>query len=197
MDFAVTGALELFEDHVVHAGPRVDERRGDDGERTTLFHVAGGAEEALRALQGVGVHTTGEHLAGAGYHGVVGASQTRDGVEEDDYVALVLDEALGLLDDHFCHLDVSARRLVEGGSNHFALYRTRHFRHFLGPLVDEQHDEVNLGVVVGDAGGNVLQQHGLAGLRRRDDETTLALAERRAEVDDAGGHVLGAAVAAL
>ena len=52
-------------------------------------------------------------------------------------------------------------------------------------------------MVVGDAGGNVLQQHGLAGLRRRDDEATLALAERRAEVDDPGGHVLGAAVAAL
>jgi len=34
----------------------------------------------------------------------------------------------------------------------FALHRARHFRHFLGPLVDEQHDEVHLRVIGCDGG---------------------------------------------
>src|SRR5512139_2825796 len=37
---------------------------------------------------------------------------------------------------------------------------------------------------------NVLQQHGLAGARRRDDERTLALADRSYNIDDPGGEVL-------
>ncbi len=42
----------------------------------------------------------------------------------------------------------------------------------------------------------ILQHHGLAGARRRHDQGALALAERRDQVDDAGGDVLdGAALA--
>jgi hypothetical protein len=64
-------------------------------------------------LQGVGVDAAGEHLAGARHHGVVGAGQAGDGVEQDDHVLLVLDEALGLLDHHFGDLHVAGGRLVE------------------------------------------------------------------------------------
>src|SRR6185437_14734811 len=81
--------------------------------------------------------------------------------------------------------------------DHLALDGPLHLGHFLRPLVDEQHDEIDLGMVGGNGGGNVLQQHRLAGLRRRDDETALALADRRHEIDGAGGEVLGGAVAAL
>src|SRR5690606_21160201 len=52
-------------------------------------------------------------------------------------------------------------------------------------------------VVVQDGLGHVLHQHGLAGLRRRDDQGALALADRRHQVQHAAGDVLGAAVAAL
>ncbi len=52
-------------------------------------------------------------------------------------------------------------------------------------------------MVGGDRGGDVLQQHRLAGLGRRDDQAALALADRRHQVDDAGRQILGAAVAAL
>jgi hypothetical protein len=44
---------------------------------------------------------------------------------------------------------------------------------FFRPLVDEQHDQVDLGVVPGDAVGDVLQQHRLAGARQRDDQAAL------------------------
>ena len=88
----------------------------DDGQAAALFDVPRGAEEALRLLQGMGVDTAGEHLAGAGDHGVVGPRQTGDGVEQDDHVLLVLDQALGLLDHHLGDLYVTGSRLVEGSS---------------------------------------------------------------------------------
>ena len=49
-DFAVTGALELFEDDLVHLRAGVDQRGGDDRERAAFLDIAGGAEEALRTL---------------------------------------------------------------------------------------------------------------------------------------------------
>ena len=52
-------------------------------------------------------------------------------------------------------------------------------------------------VVVHDRAGHVLQQHGLAGLRRRHDQATLALADGAGQVQHAAGDVLGAAVAAF
>ena len=52
-------------------------------------------------------------------------------------------------------------------------------------------------MVGGDRGGDVLQQHRLAGLRRGDDQAALALADRRDQIDGARGQVLGGAVAAL
>jgi hypothetical protein len=64
VDFHVAGALELLVDHVVHAAAGVDEGGGDDGQRAAFLDVARGAEEALRLLQGVGVDTAGQHLAG-------------------------------------------------------------------------------------------------------------------------------------
>ena len=60
-----------------------------------------------------------------------------------------------------------------------------------GPLVDQQHDQVDLGVIGRDRIGDRLQQHGLAGARRRDDQAALALAERRHQVHDARRQVLG------
>ena len=62
-DFAVTRALELFEDHFVHAAAGIDQGGGDDGERSAFLDIAGGAEKALGALQGVGVHAAGQDLA--------------------------------------------------------------------------------------------------------------------------------------
>jgi hypothetical protein len=40
-------------------------------------------------------------------------------------------------------------------------------------------------MIGGDRVGDVLQQHGLAGARRRDDQAALALADRRQQVHDA------------
>ena len=155
-----------------------------------FFDVAGRAEEALRALQRVRVDTAGEDFAGGRDDGVVGARETGDGVEQDDDVALVLDEALGLFDDHLGDLDVACGGLVEGGADDFALDAALHVGDFFRALVDEQNDEDDLGVVGGDGVGDGLQQHGLAGARRRDDQAALALADGGEQIHDAAGDVL-------
>src|SRR6266446_239251 len=54
-----------------------------------------------------------------GHHGVVGARQSCNRVEENNNVFFMLDQALRLLDHHLGDLHVAARRLVEGGSDHF------------------------------------------------------------------------------
>ena len=112
-------------------------------------------------------------------------------------VALVLDEPLRLLDHHLGDLDVAGGGLVERARDHFAPDRALHLRHLLRPFVDEEDDEVHLRVVARDGLGDVLEQHRLAGLGRRHDEAALALPDRRREVDDPGGEILGAAVALL
>ncbi len=118
-------------------------------------------------------------------------------VEQDHHVALVFDQALGFLDDHFRDLHMAGGRLVESRTDHFAAHGALHVGDFFRPLVDQQHDQVDVRIVGGDRLCDVLHQHGLAGLGRRDDQAALALAERRDDVDDACGDVLGGAVAAL
>ena len=70
-------------------------------------------------------------------------------------------------------------------------HRPLHVGDFFRPLVDEQDDEVDLGVVGRDRLRDVLQQHRLAGARRRDDEAALALADGRHQVHDARRQVVG------
>ncbi len=197
LQLQVTGALEFLVDHLVHLRAGFHQRGGEDGQRAALLDVARGAEETLGLLQSVGVDTTGEHLAGARDHGVVGTRQASDGVEQDDHILLVLDQALGLLDHHLGDLHVAGRRLVKGGGNHFAAHGALHLGHFFRALVDQQDDQVALGIVARDVAGDVLQHDRLARLRRRDDQAALTLADRCAEVDHATGEVFGGAVAGL
>ena len=59
----VAGALELLEDHFVHARAGVHQGGADDGQRAAALDVAGRPEEALGLVQGVGVHAAGEDVA--------------------------------------------------------------------------------------------------------------------------------------
>ena len=96
----------------------------------------------------------------------------------------MLDQALRLLQHHLRHLHVAVGGLVEGGRDDLAVHRALHVGHFLGPLVDEQHDEDDLGVVGGDRVGDRLQEHRLARAGRGHDQRALALAERGHEVQE-------------
>src|SRR5437667_181461 len=188
-DFRIAGALELLEDHLIHARAGIDEGRRDDRQGTALFDIARGAKEALRPLQRVGVDAAGQHLARGRHDGVVGAREAGDRIEEDHDVALVLDEALRLLDHHLGDLDVARRRLVERRADDLALDRAGHVGDLLPPFVDQEHDQVGFRVVGRQGVRDVLQHHGLAGARRRDDQRPLALAEGGDQVEHTGRQV--------
>ena len=187
VDFHVAGAFELFEDHVVHAAAGIDQRGRDDGQRTAFFDVAGRAEEALRTLQRVRIDTARQDFARRRNDGVVGARQTRDRIEQDDDVVLVLDQALGLFDHHLGHLHVTRGRFVEGRADHFALHRALHVGDFFRPLVDQQNDQSDFRMIGRDGVGDGLQQHRLTGTRRSNDQAALALC-RSASADPSRGR---------
>ena len=187
MDFHVAGSLEFFVDHVIHARAGVDQRGGDDGERSALLDVARRAEETLGALERICIHAARQHLAGGWHNGVVGARKARDGVEQDDDVLLVFDQALGFFQHHFCDLHMACCGFVKGRRHHFALDRALHFRDFFGALVYQQNDQVNIGKICRDRMRYVLQHHRLAALRARHEQAALSLADRGDDVDNAAG----------
>ena len=154
-----------------------------------FFDVSGGPEEAFRLLQGVRIETTREDLARRRDHGVVGASQTGDRIEQDHDVLAVLNQAFGFLDHHFGDLHVALGRFVERRRNHFAVDRTLHVGDLFWPLVDQQDDQVDLGMVPDDRLRDTLQQHRLTGAGGRDDQTALTLTDRRHQVHDPAGQI--------
>ena len=77
---------------------------------------------------------------------------------------------------------------VGAAGDNFAADAAFHVRHLFGPLVDEQHDEVHFGMILGHRLGDVLKQNGLAGARRRDDQAALSLADGREQIHDARGE---------
>ena len=189
-DFRVTGTFEFFEDNFIHPRTGVDECRRDDGERSTFLDVTSSTEEALRALQGVRVHTTGENLTGRGDDRVVGATEAGDGVQKDHNIALMLNQALGLLDDHFGNSNVARGGFVESGRNHLAFHRTLHVRHFFRAFIDEKNDQIAFRMIGFDGMCDVLEQNGFTRARRGDDQGTLAFTDRGNKIDNAGRAIL-------
>ena len=161
--------------------------------RAALLDVARRAEEPPGRVQRGGVDAARQDLAARRHREVVGAREPGERVEDDHDVLLGLGEPLRALEHELGDLDVLVRRLVErrvddlGGGD-----RPLPVGDLLGPLVDEQHDQVHLGVRRDDAVRDLLEDGRLARLRRRDDHAALALADRRHHVDDALGHGGGA-----
>ena len=154
-----------------------------------MLDIPGSAKEALGTLQGICIDATGQHLARGRDHRVVGPAQTRDRIEQDHDIAAVLHQAFGFFDHHFSDLDVTRCRLVKGRGNHLTLHGTLHVSHFFRPLIDQQDHQITIRMIALDGMGDVLQQHGFTGPRRRHDQSALALAERRDDIDDPTGTI--------
>src|SRR5674536_265055 len=188
LELHVASALELLEDHRVHRGAGLDQGGGQDRQRSAELDVAGGAEETLRRVQGGRVHATGQDASARRGSKVVGATQPGDGVEEHHHVVTELDQPLGSLDRELRDGGVVRRWAVEGGGDDLALHRPLHVGDLFWPLVDQDHHQVALRVVGRDCVGDRLENHRLASLRRADDQTALALADRGDQVDHPGGQ---------
>ena len=187
--FHVARTFELLEDGFVHSAVCIHQCRGKNREASTFLDVACRSEELLRWVERAGIDTTRHDSAGGGCRQVVRARQTCDSVQDDHDVFTGFHHALGFLDGQFGYGGVLVRWTVEGGGDHFALHRSAHVGDFFGSLVDQQHDEFHLGVILLDARGNGLHDRGLACLRRRHDDAALTLADRRDQVDDSCSHV--------
>jgi hypothetical protein len=82
--------------------------------RAAFLDVARRAEEPLRPLQGVGVDTAGQDLARRRHHGVVGARQAGDGIQQDHHVRLCSTRRLAFSITISATCTWRAGRLVEG-----------------------------------------------------------------------------------
>jgi len=97
---------------------------------------------------------------------VVSASETSNGIEENDDIPLVFDHPLGLFADHFGDLNMALGRFVEGRANDFGpAAGAFHVGDFLGPFVNEQNEKISLRIVFEDGVGQLLHQNGLARAR--------------------------------
>ena len=179
MQLHVTGSLELLEDQVVHLGACLGQGRGDDRQTTAVLDVTCRTEEPFGFVQGLCFHTAGQYLSARWRYGVVRASEARDRVQQDHYIVTALYESFRFLVNDIRYANVVLCRLVEGRSNDLGVDAALHIRYFLGALVNEQHDHIDLGVVVQDRICQLLKQHRLTGLGLRYDQTALTLTDRR------------------
>ncbi len=118
----------------------------------------------------------------------MGPAQPGQRVQQDDDVLTGLHQALGPLHDQLGEGDVLLGRPVEGGGVHLAAHRAAHLGDLLGALVQQQDHQPALGVVAGHGCRELLEQHGLAALRRGHDQPALALADRCEEIRDPAGR---------
>ena len=195
LEFHVAGALEFLKDNVVHLGTGFSESGGKDGKRAAAFDITGSTEEALGLLEGVGVHTAGENLTGSRLNGVIGACKTGYGVQEDNYVVAAFNKPAGLIQHHIGNLDVAFCGFIEGGGNNLGLDASLHVRNFLRALINEEHNLIDLRVVIGNGVGNSLQEHGLTGFGLSHNEAALALADGREHIHNPDALVFLMAVA--
>ena len=191
-DLHVSRALELLEDQLVHAAPRINERGGDDGERAGLLGVARGGENLARDFQRAAVHAAGHRASAAGDRVVERAAEAGDRVEEDEHVAPAFHEPLGALDAELRDARVRFHiHVVRAGPQFGVGDVALEVGDLLGALVHEQNHELHLGMIFHDGLRHVVQQRGLAGARRGDDEAALAFADGRHEINDARGETVG------
>ena len=138
-----------------------------------------------------GIQTAGQRSSAGRLCEIIGSRQACYAVEQDHHVFLVLHEALSSLDDHLGHPLVVLGEFVEGGINDLdigAFDRLLDIRHFFRSLVDEQDDEMNLGIVGFDRLGDLLHERRLSCLGGGYDHTSLPLADRAHKVHDSHGN---------
>src|SRR5215212_4152533 len=187
----VARALELLEDDLVHPAPRLDQRGRHDRQRAAVLDVPGRPEELLRGVKRRRVDAAGEDASRGRGREVVGPRKPGYAVEQDHHVFTLLDEPLDPFQDEFRHRYVVLGGLVEGrGDDRGLAHAPLPVGDLLRALVGQEDEELGLRIVHRDALRYLLEDRGLTGLRRRDDETTLTLAYGGHEVYNAWGYVV-------
>ena len=98
LKFHVTGTLEFFKDHLIHFGSRVNQCRGNDGQRSSVFHVSGRTEKSFWLVKGVGVDTTRKDLSRRRHDRIISAGKPGNGVKQDHDVVTTFHHTLGFFE---------------------------------------------------------------------------------------------------
>ena len=91
----------------------------------------------------------------------------------------------GLLEHDVSYAHVALGRLVECRRDNLGLDAALHIGDLLGALVDEQHHQVHIRMIVGNGVGNFLKQSGFTRLGLCHDQAALTLSDGGEKVDDA------------
>src|SRR4051794_31529505 len=94
----VTRAFEFLENEFIHAGSRIHQRRGQNGQGTALFDLARRGEHLARNFQGASVDATGHSAATPTMDRVVSACYPSDGIKQDKNVFARFNHASTTLD---------------------------------------------------------------------------------------------------
>ena len=189
VDLHVSGALELFKDHLIHLAARIDQSGSNNRQTSTLLQISGCTEKSLGFMQCVSIHTSGKNLSAMGLHRVIGSRQTRDAIQQDHNICALLGQSLCPLNHHFRNVYVSIGWLIKGRTNHLALDGSCHIRNLLRPLINQKHDQMRLGIIGCDGIGNFLHQNRLSCPRRRNDQTPLTETNRADQIKSPHGHI--------
>ena len=98
-----------------------------------------------------------------------------------------LGQAFGPVESDFRRANMRGDRLIEGGCNHFRVNRTVHIGYFLRTFANQGNHQMHIRVLGGNGIGNLFQNSGFTSFGRRDNQTSLATADRDDQVDQAGG----------
>ncbi len=153
-------------------------------------NCAGRGEQLFGNVHGLDVDAAAHGAAGVADPLVERAGQPGNRVEQHEDVLAHLGEALAAFDRQLGQANVAFDIAVEARSEDFALDDPLHIGDFFGPLIDQQHDHRDIGIVGRDAVADMLNEDRLAGTRRGDDQRALALAQRRQQIHHARGDGL-------
>ena len=152
----VSSALELFENHFVHAAAGFGQRGRENGQAAAFLGVAGGAEKLLWLGQRFRFDTAGHGSALAGLQADYSRGKAGDAVEQDDDVLFSSTRRLARSSTSSATCTWRLNIFIEVRMINLTIDFAREVSHLLGPFVHQQHDQHNLGMIHPDSLGNFL-----------------------------------------
>ena len=146
----IARTLKFLEHYIIHAASRLNESRREYRQAAALTHAPCGAEELLRHMKGRGIETARKCTSARCHGKVVCAGKTRDTVKQHHNILLMLYETLCALDDHLGNTLMILGKLIEGGVDDLHVRSFNGFLdigYFLGTLIDQKDDQMDLGIV--------------------------------------------------
>src|ERR1044072_2361318 len=185
MQLHVSGAFEFLENQFVHTTAGLGEGSGENRKTASFFHIARAPEKFLWLDQCLRFDTARHDPPLVRLQIIIAARKPRQTIEQNHDVFLHLDQTFGAFEHELCDLHVALHVLVEIGMVNLAINLPRKIGHFFRPLVDEQQNQNDLGMIHPDRLGDFLEQNRFPDAWRSYDQSALAAAKRREKIDTA------------